>query len=56
MTIEIASHYVCESCNQESDECSWFGTTLLCEECRENAESLEDTDEYLSKELDRERR
>ena len=52
------TNYTCESCNQEfdSDEVSWFGVTLLCEECRENAESLEDTDEYLSKEFDKERR
>jgi hypothetical protein len=45
----------CESCNQESDELTWFGVTLLCEKCWENAESMEDTDEYLRREYERER-
>jgi len=47
----------CECCNlcSYAVEGSYYGVTWLCGNCRENAESLEDTDEYLRREYERER-
>lgn len=48
----------CDCCELEypESELRYYGVARLCDGCRDNAISMDETDEFISKERDKERR